>query len=365
MKKYAAFIIVAIIFAFSISAICGVIKAESFPSEGTFIEKLETSLSENIPFREDLSGIMDTVRYISGVRHFDDIYIGSGGSLLKDMEEPGSRVYSVTKNYILSFAEKNQIKPYFMLVPTSSSVLLQEVDDYSRNDIYNQRYMINKVYSEFGGNVRTTDIYQTLYDHRDEYIYYHTEDFPTSLGGYYIYGELCSRLGIKQNGMDAFSAKYAAHDFYGSLATDFLRQYAKPDLVTLYEYIRGDSGFITEHFSIDGSSRILSGLFVYNEAAFTDKTDMILGGFYPMTEITIPENSEEKNSILIFGDESAKSWIPFLATNFEKITLVDLNSADEKLLSGISANDYDQILFAYSTASFCSGIEFEKLEFVK
>ena len=74
--------------------------------------------------------------------------------------------------------------------------------------------------------------------------------------------------------------------------------------------------------------------------------------------------TEARNSILIFGDESAKSWLPFLASNYEKITFVDLNAVSEDLLFSVKAKDYGQILFAYSTATFSSGIDFEKLEYV-
>ena len=356
MKKFAAFIIIAMMLSMSTAVLINILSSESLPSGENFIDKIENSLSENIPFREKLSGLMDTVRYSSGVRHFDDIYIGNDGSLLLDIEKPTSRTFSAAKNYVLAFAEKNQTKPYFMLIPTASVILQQELDSFVGKDIYNQRNMINNMYSEFGGKVRTTDIYQTLYDHRGEYIYYHTENLPTSLGGYYIYGELCSRLGIEQTPLDAFSIAYGAHGFYGSLATDFLKQYSSSDFVSLYEY--NGENVILERRENNGSIKISESLFVYNEEAFEDKTDMIFGGISPVMEITSAESLGERSSILIFGDESAKSWLPFLSSNFGKITFVELDLADEKLLSKISAADHDEILFAYGASTFVEGIAF-------
>ncbi|MBQ6877546.1 MAG: hypothetical protein IJO22_03985 [Oscillospiraceae bacterium] len=349
----------------SFSVAYNVFKAEGLPSEGSFFEKTETALSENMPFREELSGFMDTARYISGVRHFDNIYIGSEGSLLLDIEKPSSRAFSLTKNYITSFAERNQIKPYFMLIPTASAILQHEIDSFARLEIYSQRNLINSMYSEFDGAVRTTDIYQTLYDHRDEYIYYHTENIPTALGGFYIYGELCNRLGIEQKKLDSFSTAYVAHNFYGSLATDFFRPYSAPDFITFYEYTGEDFGIIMEHKNVNGTSRITEKLFYYNEKVFDDKTDMILGGISPVIEITSSENYGERSSILVFGDSSAKSWLPFLASNYGRITFVELGLASEELLSEIKVSKYDQVLFAYSTASFVEEIPLEKLEYVQ
>ncbi len=364
MKKLCAFGIIALIFCTSAAMIFNLASANSLPKEGSSFENLEKALSENIPFSKELSALMDAIRYTSGVRYFDGIYIGSEGSLLQDIEKPSSRTFSATKNYILSFGEKTQTKPYFMLVPTAAAVLKQELDTFAENDFYNQRNMITRMYSQFDGNVRTADIYQTLFDRRGEYIYYHTENLPTALGGYYIYGELCSRLGVKQNTMDSFSAAYAAQGFYGSLADEFFGKYASSDFVTLYEYIGEDLDLTVEYFDSKGSSKISKEIFSYSEEDFEDKTDMIFSGLSSKMEITQGKNSFENRSILIFGDESAKSWLPFLVTNYKKTTFIDLNSCSSEQLTAVKAGDYDQILFAYSTATFAKGIAFEKLEYI-
>lgn len=363
MKKFASFLIIAMLLCASVFSVTKVFSSKNTFTDGDILEQVEDSLSENILFRDELYDLMDTVRYISGVRHFGDIYIGNGGDLLLDIEKPTSRIFSVAKNYVLGFAENNQIKPYFMLIPTASSVLQQKIDTFAVRDIYNQRNMINNIYSEFDGKVRTTDVYQVLYYHRNEYIYYHTENLPTSLGGYYIYGELCNRLGIKQNTLENFSVAYTAHGFYGSLASDFLKTHSTSDFISLYEYT-GKNDIVLKHIENDGSFSVSESLFVYNENLFDDKTDMIFGGLSPIMEITSTKIIGERNSILVFGDESVKSWLPFLVSNYGTITFVDLDLAEKELLSQISVKNYDQVLFAYSTSSFVSGIDFEKLEFI-
>ena len=363
MKKIASALIISMVLFISIFVTVN-ISSEEIPSSGEIkFEDIEDLVSENIPFRQELLDITARLRYASGVRHFDDIYIGSEGSLLRDIQKPTSRTFSLAKNYILSYSERNQLKPYFMLIPTSPVILQQEIDNFAREDIYNQRYMISQMYSQFDGAVRTADVFQTLYDHRGEYIYYHTEDLPTSLGGYYIYGELCSRLGIKEKSMDDFSSAYVAHGFYGSLATDFFRPFASSDFITLYEYVGEESSFIVEHYNSTGRSKIQRSLFVYGDN-FEDETDMFLGGISPIMNISRADLSGSGSSILIFGDESAKSWLPFLAVNYKKITFIDLNEANTDLLSKIETDDYDQVLFAYSTATFTEGIDFSKLEYI-
>ncbi len=363
MKKIASLLIIAMILCVSVAVVINMFSAKQPSSGEPAFDDFENCVAESIPFREELLGMTAWMRYASGVRHFDDIYIGSEGSLLRDIQPPTSRTFSAAKNYILSYSEINQIKPYFMLIPTASVILQQEIKDFASEDIYNQRYMIGQMYSQFDGEVRTADVYQTLFDRRGEYIYYHTEDMPTSLGGYYIYGELCSRLGLKQNTIDDFSSAYVAHGFYGSLATDFFRPFASSDFISLYEYIGENNNFIVEHYTSSGRSKVQNGLFVYSNT-FEDKTDMLLGGISPMMTITRAQNPESGGSILIFSDKTAKSWLPFLAANYGKITFVELNLAAPELLSGIKTEDYDQVLFAYSTATFTEGVDFSKLEYI-
>lgn len=363
MKKFASLMIMLMVLSVSFSVLINIFSSDEFPSEGSFIENFEEAVSKNLPFRESISDIMDRIHYFSGMRHFGDIYIGSEGSLLKDIEEPTSRTYSAAKSYISGYAEKHQIKPYFMLVPTASAILQQEIDDYASEEIYNQRTLIGQMYSLFEGKARTTDVYQTLFDHRNEYIYYHTEDMPTSLGGYYIYSELCDRLSIKQNTLESFSAAYVAHDFYGSLADEFFRPYASPDFITLYEYT-GEKCYFTVRHIYEDKATSSESLYVYDENSVENKLDMILGKHSPITEIARSKGDSTLNSILIFGDKSAKSWLGLLATNYTRITFVDLNEVSAAMLYGISTDNYTHVLFAYSTEAFTSGIDFSKLEYV-
>lgn len=363
MKKFSSLLILLMVLVTSVCVLINMISADAFSDKVLNAENFEEAVSENLPFRDSLSGLMSRIQYISGVRHFGNIYIGSEGSLLRDIEVPTSRTFSAAKSYITGYAEKNQIKPYFMLVPTASVILQQEIDDYAREEIYNQRNMINNMYSLFEGKLRTTDVYQKLFDHRNEYIYYHTEDIPTSLGGYYIYGELCNRLDLPQNSMESFSAAYLAHGFYGSLSDEFFRPYSASDFITLYEYTGEDCSFHVEHI-YDDKTRSSDSLFIYDEAAVENKVDMILGEHSPITEITRTESSSITGSILIFGEESARTWLPFLATNYLRITFVDLDLASEEMLEKIVTSEYDHVLFAYSTGAFSSGVNFANLEYV-
>ncbi len=362
MKKSASLFISACILFVTLSTLVTLFSF-SWETEKSLTENLETAVSQSVPFREKISALLIRIRYLSGVRTFDGIYIGSDGSLLREVEKPTSRVTSVTKNNVSRFAEKKPGDTYFTLIPTSIVIRQQSIASYAADGLYNQRHYINSLYSDLDDSVSTVDIYQSLFSRRLEYIYYHTEDLPTSLGGYYIYEELASRMGLKAKPTLSFSTAYVAHGFTGSLATEAFLGYAEPDFLTFYEDVSEKQTVTITHADPSGNETEQSGLYLYDPNLVSDKTDLILGGLSAVT--TIKNEKNEDNSLLVFCDETAKSWLPFLAGHYGTIVAVDLNEASDEQLSALSTGDYSQVLFAYGFRDFSEGIDFSRLELIQ
>ncbi len=356
MKRASALLVIAIFLFASIYTVAGAAK-KGFGNTVFNFEKTEKSLAESVPFRDEIIALMTKIRFVSGVRSFGDIIIGSDGSLLKDMEKPQTALYKSACAYIEEFAKQAEPDVYLMLVPTASVIRQQEVSAYTAAGFFNQRHYINEIYETIYGSVRTVDVYQTLFNRRNEYIYYHTEDLPTGLGGYYIYDSIAERLGITPKSLSDFSVAYVRQNFYGSLATQIIREYSAPDFVSLYEEGSGKGGKTVAHYYPDKSEDLLDGLYARDEN-FPDATDTVFGGIAAVTEIT--DDLQEGKSLLVFCDDTAKSWVPFMTGHYQKITLVRLSEASEEQLSAINAESYDQIVFAYSTANFAEE-DFSKL----
>jgi len=85
--------------------------------------------------------------------------------------------------------------------------------------------------------------------------------------------------------------------------------------------------------------------------------DAVLGGQAPM--ITIKVDSPYRDKLLIFADETVKSYIPFLAAEYSEITIIDLTTVTEKQLKSLSVSQFDQVIFSYSLDTF-SQVDFEE-----
>lgn len=93
----------------------------------------------------------------------------------------------------------------------------------------------------------------------------------------------------------------------------------------------------------------MEGIYALSED-FEDKTDVFFGGLSAVTKIETGLESGKR--VLVFCDETAKSWVPFMTLNCTEITLVNLSEATAAQLSAIDAADYNRVIFAYSTAAF-------------
>lgn len=354
MKRIGALLILAVFLFVSVYTVSNALKnggAAAF--SGT--EAAEKSLGESVPFRAELIKMMTKIRYASGVRSFGGICVGNDGSLLRDMEQPDSAAVSAACEGIENFAEKSGAEVYFMLIPTAPVMRQQEVSAYTAAGFFNQRHYINEIYGRLHSSVRTVDVYQALFGSRSEYIYYHTEDLPTSLGGYYIYSALFRRAGTAPKSLSELSVAYVCRDFYGSLATPAIEEYSAPDFISLYE-LGGEKAVVT-HLYADGTEDSMEGIYAFSED-FEDKTDVFFGGLSAVTKIETGLESGKR--VLVFCDETAKSWVPFMTLNCTEITLVNLSEATAAQLSAIDAADYNRVIFAYSTAAF-AGEDFSAL----
>jgi hypothetical protein len=77
--------------------------------------------------------------------------------------------------------------------------------------------------------------------------------------------------------------------------------------------------------------------------------------------VTIETESKTGKSLLVFKDSYAHSLAPMLMDQYEKIVLVDLRNLVGDLEDIIHIEDYDEILYIYSTETFSQNLLTSKL----
>lgn len=319
---------------------------------GQYYQKLESYIKTCVPWNEKIKQFAVSSEKKLGRYEFNDIYVGDN-ILIKKIEEPNSSYINKNIGAIENFVLNNNIPTYCAIIPSKAVIKQQKLPTFT--PLTDQKKYIDKIYSRFAGIVSTIDVYQTLFAHNEEYIFYNTDEALTSLGNFYAYRQVASRLGKTPKSIDDFRMSYLSHDYYGETYENCEYKKIDPDIVTIFKLRSHLSDFnVTDNETGDTNF----GLF--DETA--EPEDTILGGY--KADITVdamrirerfnPVFDGYKSNLLIIGDKAGFNLIPFLALHYDEIRFVDISKLSPDDIFEIDINHYGQVAFIYSFDSFMS-----------
>ncbi|WP_312641461.1 DHHW family protein [Hydrogenoanaerobacterium sp.] len=323
-------------------------------ASGDYAKEAEKSFRQVFPQREQLSNFAWNLRYRTGAKEIDGYFI-TDTSIIKNVAKPNRKLVEANNAAIMQFAQRVKTKTYFMLLPTASAVKQQSLPDFATP--YNQKSFIDDIYQSFGGELLTVDVYPMLFANQSKNLYYNTEDQITPLGGYYTYMVLGDKLGTNVNSLDKYTIEYVKHDYEGSLKTKFPYAQVKNDVITLYHY-RLDKFYRTYTIRRTEDNEYASLNDLYDRSCLLGEKplDVYFGGMSQIVDITIKTGADKpspnKTKLLIIGDETAKSYVPFLTPHYSEIQIINAATATPQQLSDADILYYDQVLFAFSTDTY-------------
>lgn len=210
---------------------------------------------------------------------------------------------------------------YDLIIPLGSGITFP---DNLRGQIQSgdQREAVKKIQEKLSGNVKAVEIYDSLMEHRSEYIYFRTDHHWTALGAYYAYEDFCEAKGIAPNPLDGYET-VEFDNFLGSFYfndTDECEQLGKtPDVVTAYQPKMDAIMHIEDARGVKYDSKV-----IYDEsnAAASLKYSCFIAGDNPYTEIVNNELTDG-SSCLVVKESFGNSFIPFLVDHYQTIYVVD------------------------------------------
>ena len=165
---------------------------------------------------------------------------------------------------------------------------------------------------------------------------------------------MAKKLGLRPRALEDFSIEHIDYDYYGDLYALSPYREVSPDRVSVYNYnSQYQRSYTVTHYSADGTSRRYYTLYPKFKKELGGTMDIPLGGISPVIDIDIG-NPSYINRLLIFGDRSVQSYLPFLLIYYEQVTFVDTATATPELLQSLRLGRYNQVLFAFSVDSYVS-----------
>lgn len=259
-------------------------------------------------------------------------------------------------NAINKFTEKNADMPvYFMLAPTSQEIYSHYLPDCT--PIGSQTELNNYCRENLECNV--IDIFPTMKQNAEEYIYYRTDHHWTSYGAYLAYNEAAKSMGFKATPLSSFNIEHASSDFRGTLYSKTLDDSVTPDVIDFYHFNGGNSD--VKLIINDGiSEKEYNSLYFREYLEVKDKYSAFMGTNTPVMTVISGEN-EEGPSLLVFKDSYAHAFIPFLTNHYSKITVLDMRLINMGYSSFVDVSEYDSTLILYNTITFSEDTNIIKL----
>lgn len=236
------------------------------------------------------------------------------------------------------------VNVYDIVVPTSTGITFEENAKAQINSS-DQETALQNIDSFLGKNVKQINIYDNLFSHKDEYLYFRTDHHWTALGAYYAYVEFCAAKGIEPNILSSYQT-ISFPGFLGSFYSDTNQDKAlesNPDTVTAYYPLNRETIdlMITDSNGATFAWPIIADVSDYNAA---NKYGTFIGGDNPISVIT--NSAITDNSACIVVKESfGNAFVPFLADHYQTVYVIDYRYWNGKLLSFAKENKATDIIF--------------------
>ena len=265
---------------------------------------------------------------------------------------------------ITRFADRmaGKAKVYDIVIPTSIAITLPASVKNNINSS-DQLKAINYIYKSMtalSDNVTTVDVYTSLYNHREDYVYFRTDHHWTPLGAYYAYRELLAALKKKPADLSYFNAHSLVMNgflgtFYKSTKSSALA--ANPDTVTAYV----PDGFIMTEYQEDGVT-MREGDYYQNFPIIRDATNMDAGAKYWYTFIggdhalgclhrTGVAPGEGKKVCVLIKESYGNCFAPLLTTHYDEVWVVDYRYLKGSLSELVERVGATEVFFMNNTSA--------------
>ena len=322
------------------------ISAKSLLS-GEFMKDFETYTTDQFVGRDAWIGLKSSMERALGKKENNNVYFCDEDTLITRFDQPDATKVSENLNYVNNFVENVDIPVTFSLIPTQACIWADRLPAGAPNA--SQTDLLEQAKVAVPG-ATWADLYSSLWEHKDEDIFYRTDHHWTSLGAYYGYTALAEALGYTPVPLDAYTETVRSTEFYGTVFSSSGVRWVSPDTITTYV---PDTGITVTSYTYDSTGKpveVPRSLYDTSFLSVKDKYSMFLGGNQSLGVVKTPNTDKPK--LLIIRDSYADSLVPFLTPHFSEIHLVDLRYYKLSLADYIQQNDINQALVLYSVPNF-------------
>ena len=230
---------------------------------------------------------------------------------------------------------------YDIIVPLATDIVLKDSVRANLNTS-DQRAAINYMYSGFK-KTQTVSIFDTLREHRDEYLYFRTDHHWTALAAYYTYTEWAEVKGITPNDIN----DYETVTFDGFLGTLYAKTNNSPalgntpDEVIAYYPIGTNDMVFTQTDGTQLNWKVITN--VSNWVAGS-KYNTFIGGDNPFSVIENPAITDGSACVVV-KESFGNAFVPFLVDHYQFVYVIDYRYYKGNFYNFIEQNNVQDVIF--------------------
>ncbi|HHZ05298.1 MAG TPA: hypothetical protein GX401_00680 [Clostridiales bacterium] len=257
------------------------------------------------------------------------------------------------------------VKVYNMVVPNNTEFGLPERIG---KDISNpQRDNTEAIVTNLSSDVIPIDVYNILGEHRNDSIFYSTDNHWTNLGAYYAYTAFTKEAGIEATDISTLEKASIDHKFQGSYISATVSDETKngnpkllDNLDTVEYYALPKSCKVT---ALKAGETAESEIDFYNtKTQESDTPNAIFSTADCAYARIVNADITNGSKIAIVKDTYGDAIAPYLAQNYSEVYLIDINNFKRNLKTYCSDNGIKEVLFLNGIMSANSAAQIAKTD---
>lgn len=275
----------------------------------------------------------------------NDIFKGKNHYLIEKVNVEDEAAVDKNVSALQAFRKKYPELPVSMiLVPSAANVLSEKLPPFAVTEDQSSQFL--EIREALKNDVTWIDAERVLKKYREEEIYYHTDPHWTTLGAYYVYQEMMTVLGRKEE-MVTFQVYPVSEEYSGSLSERSGYEKNFKDTITVYipKEVSKDVVVYDEE-----TEKKTASLYDTGKLKTKNKYDLFQGGNHGLLDIRTKSESEER--LLVLKDSYANSFLPFLAPYYREIVVADPEYYKGDVSELIQEKNITGVLVLYSGNKF-------------
>ena len=308
-------------------------------ADGSFATQSESYLSDHAFAKDALVTLKNDVAFAVGQRQLGEVYVLPNGSYLSSYHENRAQLDRNIAQ-INTFAERlpDSMPVSLLTIPNAVGIYPERVPAMADSD--DQSETLSYLSDQLSSRITLVNPYDRLVSCKDQPLYYKTDHHWTMRGAYEGYASLLQSLHREPLPLSAFGVSIVSHTFQGSLYSKAPVSFAAHDDIAVYQ-APGQSVQVTYD-----NGTVSSSLLQPKALQQKDQYTVFTGG--NQAELQISSNAEGDDHVLILKDSYTNCMLPYLATAFSKISVLDLRYFRGDLTSYLQQHGITRVILCYN-----------------